>query len=114
MLTKTLLRIPFSVIDRCSLVPTSHWLQRKRARIHLSQAASGMFFKNHRRLPVSIFSVKIAALGFLKRYWKDFRKEYHKISKEHAKTMSLIFSSTKKQKILKTISACTESTYKLL
>jgi hypothetical protein len=27
MLTETLLRIPFSVIGRCSLVPTSHWLQ---------------------------------------------------------------------------------------
>jgi hypothetical protein len=27
VLPETLLRIPFSVIGRCSLVPTSHWLQ---------------------------------------------------------------------------------------
>jgi hypothetical protein len=41
MLTETLLRIPFSVIDRCSLVLTSHWLQGKCAGINLSQAACG-------------------------------------------------------------------------
>jgi hypothetical protein len=64
MLTETLLRIPFSVIGRCSLVPTSHWLQRKCARINLSPEAFGIILKNHRRIPVSIFSVKIAALGF--------------------------------------------------
>jgi hypothetical protein len=34
--------------------------------------------------------------------------------KEEAKTLSLIFSSTKKQKIVTTISAWTESTYLLL
>jgi hypothetical protein len=39
----------------------------KCARIKLSQAASGMILQNHRRLPVSIFSGKIAALGSLKR-----------------------------------------------
>jgi hypothetical protein len=54
---------PFSVIGRCSLVATSHWLHEKGPRINLPQAASGMILKNHRRLPVSIFSVKIAALG---------------------------------------------------
>jgi hypothetical protein len=48
-ITETFLRIPFSVIGRCS------------------QAASGMIFQNHRRLPVSTFSVKIDALGSLKR-----------------------------------------------
>ncbi len=67
MLTETLLGIPFSVIGRCSLVPASHWLQGKCARINMSQAASGMILQNHRRLPVSILSVKIAALGSLKR-----------------------------------------------
>jgi hypothetical protein len=67
MLTETLLRIPFSVIGRCSLVPTSHWLQGKCSRINLSQAASGMILQNHRRLSVSIFSVKFAALGSLQR-----------------------------------------------
>ncbi len=65
MLTETLLRIPFSVIGRCSLVPASHWLQRKL--INLSYAASGMILQNHRRLHASIFSVKIVALGSLKR-----------------------------------------------
>jgi hypothetical protein len=68
MITETLLRIPFSVIGRCSLVPTSHWLQGKCARINLSQAASRMILQNHRRRqPVSVFIVKIAALGSLKR-----------------------------------------------
>jgi hypothetical protein len=38
-------------------------VQGKSARINLSQAASGMILQNHRRLPVSIFSIKIAALG---------------------------------------------------
>ncbi len=40
--TETLLRIPFSVIGRCSLVPTSYRLQGKCARINLSQAAFGL------------------------------------------------------------------------
>ncbi len=40
MLTETLRRIPFSVIGRCSLVPTCHWLQGKCARINLSLQAS--------------------------------------------------------------------------
>jgi hypothetical protein len=67
MVTETLLRIPFSVIGRRSLAPTSHWLQGKCARINLSPAAFGIILQNHRRLSVSIFSVKIAALGSLKR-----------------------------------------------
>jgi hypothetical protein len=67
MLTETLLRILFSVIGRCSLVPPSHWLQGKCARINLSQADSDMILQNHRRLPVSIFSVIIAALRSMKR-----------------------------------------------
>jgi hypothetical protein len=61
----------FSVTGQCSLVPTSHWLQGKRARIVTcgfrydlteSQAAS-----------VRIFCVKIAALVFRAGYWKDFQ-----------------------------------------
>jgi hypothetical protein len=68
MLPETLLRIHFSVIGRCSLVPTSHWLQGKFASINLSQAASCMILQNLRRLHVSIFNVKIAAC-----YWKDFQ-----------------------------------------
>jgi hypothetical protein len=62
-----LLRIPFSVIGRCSIVPTSHWLQGKYARITC-----------HRRLPVSIFSVKIAALEFFMR----ITGRIYKISKQ--------------------------------
>jgi hypothetical protein len=48
-------------------VPASHWLQGKCARINFSQAASGMILQNHRRLPASIFGVKIAILGSLER-----------------------------------------------
>jgi hypothetical protein len=44
--TETLVKITFSVIDRCSMVPTSHWLQGKCARIILSQPASGMILQN--------------------------------------------------------------------
>jgi hypothetical protein len=66
-LTETLLRIPFPLIGRCSLVPTSHRLQGKCAIINLSQAASGIILQNHRRVPVSIFSAKITAVGSLKR-----------------------------------------------
>ncbi len=65
MLTETLLRIPFSVSGRCSLMQTSHWQQGKCVRINFLQAASGMILQNHMRLPVSMFSVKIAALGSL-------------------------------------------------
>jgi hypothetical protein len=42
MLTETLLRIPFSVIGLCSLVPSYHWLQGKCAQE----------LTCHRRLPV--------------------------------------------------------------
>jgi hypothetical protein len=63
MVSEILLGILFSVIGRCSLVPTSHWLQGKFARTNLSQAALGMILQNHRRLSVSIFSVEIAAFG---------------------------------------------------
>jgi hypothetical protein len=53
MLTETLLRILLSVIGRCSLMSTSHWLQGKcELTINLSQAVSGMILNNHRRLPV--------------------------------------------------------------
>jgi hypothetical protein len=59
MLAETILRIPFSVFGRCSLVPT--------------QAASGMILQNHRQLPVSIFQCKNCRFGaFEAGYWKDF------------------------------------------
>jgi hypothetical protein len=63
MLTETLLRIFFSVIGRCSLVPTYYWLQGKCGRINLSTAAFSIILQNQRQLHVS----KIAALGSLKR-----------------------------------------------
>jgi hypothetical protein len=46
-------------------------------------------------------------------YWKRFLNELV-VSKEQAKTLGLIFSLNKKQKILKNISECTGSTYLLL
>ncbi len=56
-----------------SQVPTSHWLLWKSAGMNLSQALPVWFYRN-RRLPVSIFSVKIDALGFLKRVtWRTFK-----------------------------------------
>jgi hypothetical protein len=61
MLTETLLKIPFSMTGRCSIVPTSHWQQGKCAKINLSQAASGMILQSRWRLSVCIFNVKIAA-----------------------------------------------------
>jgi hypothetical protein len=66
MLNEILLGIPFFMIGRCSLVPTSHWLQEKCERIDMSQAASNIILHNHRWLPVSIFSVKTAVVGSLK------------------------------------------------
>jgi hypothetical protein len=60
MLTETLLRISFSVIGRCSQVPTSHWLQGKFVVI------GGLRFYFTESQEAS-FSFKIAALGSLKR-----------------------------------------------
>ncbi len=84
------------------------------ARINLLQAASGMVLQNHRRLPVSIFSVKVAALGSLKRVTGRIFKISKSFQRSKLKLLTLIFSSTKKQKIVKIISACTESIYLLL
>jgi hypothetical protein len=96
-------------------VLTSHWLQGKCARKNnLSGEASSFVLKNHRRLPVGIFSVKIAALGSLKRVTGRIFKISKKFQKNKAKTLSLIFSSNKKQKNAKTITTCTKSTYLLL
>ena len=75
MLTETLLKIPFSVIGRCSSSADLQWLKGRCARIYLSQAASGMIFQNHRLLPVSIVIVKIAVLkGFTGRIFKINKK----------------------------------------
>jgi hypothetical protein len=46
------------------LMFSSAGLSGKCAGINLSQATSSMILQNHRRLPVSISSVKVAALWF--------------------------------------------------
>jgi hypothetical protein len=66
MLTGTFLRIPFSVIGRCSLVPTSHWLQGKYARIIVT-GGYRYDFTESQAASCKHFSVKIAALGSLMR-----------------------------------------------
>jgi hypothetical protein len=90
MLTETRLRIPFSVIGRCYLMPTSYWLQGKCAGIYLSQAASGMILQNRRWFP--------AALGSLKRVTAD-SQNLKVISKEQAKTSRLFFYQLRNKKI---------------
>jgi hypothetical protein len=57
------------------------------------QAATGVILHNHRWLSVRIFRIKITALGFL---------------------LKRDFSSSKKQKVVKTISALLESTCLIL
>jgi hypothetical protein len=64
MPSETRLKIPLSVIGQCSALPISHWMH---GRINLSQAASGVILQNHRGLSLSIFNVKIDAVGSLKR-----------------------------------------------
>ncbi len=65
-LTETPLRISSSVIGRCSVMPTSHWLQGKCAGINLSPAA-WYYFTGSRAASCKHVSVKIAILGSLKR-----------------------------------------------
>jgi hypothetical protein len=69
MLIESLLKIPFSVIGRCSSMPTSPWLWGKCGRINLSLAAFGIILQNHRRLPVSI-SVSKSPHGLLEGFSK--------------------------------------------
>jgi hypothetical protein len=45
MLTEPSSEFPFSVVGRCSLVPTSHWLQGKWSRINLSPVAFGIILQ---------------------------------------------------------------------
>ncbi len=73
---KMLTEIPFSVISRCSLVPTSHWLQGKCARFNLSQAASGITGASCRHFQCQNrrFRVFEAGLAFLETgWWKILR-----------------------------------------
>jgi hypothetical protein len=110
MFPETLLRILFSVIGRCSLCADLS-LGAEKMCCH-----SGFLydFTESRRFPVSTFNVKIADLGSLKQVNEMIFIISIVMSKEQAKVFSLISSSTKKQKTVKTIIACTESTYLLL
>jgi hypothetical protein len=67
----------------------------------------------HRRLPYAFSASKLTVRAFEASYLKDFQN-WLVISKDQAKILSLILSSTKKQKNCKSISACTENTFLLL
>ncbi len=72
-------------------------------RINLLPAVSGVIFQNHRRLPVISFSVKIAALGSLKRITGRIFKISKLFRRSKPKLWVWFFLSTKKQKIEKLI-----------
>jgi hypothetical protein len=72
-----------------------------------------MILQNIRQLPVCIFRVKIAALGSLKMVTELIFK-LSKLFQRSKLKLGLVFSLTRKQKTVKTISTCTESTYLLL
>jgi hypothetical protein len=70
MLTETLLRIPFAVIGRCSLVPTSHWLQGNARELTCHRRLSVLliyFTESKAAFCKHLLCVQIAAIGFLKR-----------------------------------------------
>jgi hypothetical protein len=72
---------------------------------------SGIILQNHRWLPVGIFSDKNCRVMFFEAgFWKAFQN-LGIIFKGASKNIEFYFSSTKKEKIAKTISANTESTY---
>jgi hypothetical protein len=74
MLSEPLLRITYSVIGRCSLVPTSHWLRGKCARINLSQAASSKILPKSQAASCMHFQSQYRLFGvFEVGYWKDFQ-----------------------------------------
>jgi hypothetical protein len=82
MLCEPLLRIPFSVIGRCSSL--GEW---ERHQIQQSHAVSSIVLQDHIRLPVCIFRVKIAAFGSLNRITtSNFKQASIIISNEQAKT----------------------------
>jgi hypothetical protein len=74
MFTEAHFRIPFYVIvGQCSLVPTSHSLLGKCARMR-KKCGFQYDFTESQRLSVSIFGVKIIALGSSKRVTGGFLK----------------------------------------
>ncbi len=73
-------------------------------------AAFGIILQNHRRLPVSIFSVKIAALGSLKRVTGRIFKIVSNF-KGASLNFEFDFFIQVRNKIVTIISACTENTY---
>jgi hypothetical protein len=84
--------------------------ERKCAKIYLSPAAYGMILQDHRQLPVCIFRNKIASLGS----FKSVDGRAFKINKSFKKKTSQTFALFKQlsQKNVKTISACTKSTFR--
>jgi hypothetical protein len=74
MLTETLLIIPFYVIGRCSLVPTSHWLQGNAQEL-TCQTGFRYDFQHHRRFPSCKHSQcqNCRFRVFESGYWKDFK-----------------------------------------
>jgi hypothetical protein len=74
MLTETLLKIPFtSLLCDWSMFSRAH-LSVAARKINLSQAASGMIFQQHKRLPVSICQRQTRRFRvFAAGYWKDFQ-----------------------------------------
>ncbi len=66
MFAETLLRSPFSVIVEFSSGDFAiGWME------NVQQLTCHMRLQNHKLLPVGIFSVKIAALGSLKRIFQN-------------------------------------------
>jgi hypothetical protein len=83
------------------IVPTSHWLHGKCARINLAQAASGMILPYHRWLQVNIFRVKIATLGSLKQVTRRMFKICKLIQRSKLKLWVWFFHQLSNQKTLK-------------
>ncbi len=99
MITKTLHRIPFSLVGWCSLVPTSHWRKN-----NFTQALPVWFYRI-----TGGFSVKIPALGLWSRLLEGFSKLVRNF-KEASKNFMFDYFINLATKILKYFSACTECT----
>ncbi len=105
MRTETLLKIPFIVTGRCSSSsrPFSLIICNENApKFCCQQAAFSMILQDHRWLPFCLFSVKIAAVGSLKRVTKRIVKIIQKFAERQAGEN--FFSARRKQTILKNIS----------
>jgi hypothetical protein len=91
MLIETLLRISFSVISRCSPVQAFHWLQWICFKFNCQRQLLVLFY--HRRLPVCIFNVKIAAVGSLKWVTESIFKISKQFERSKLKKLRLFFNN---------------------